>query len=171
MIPQVQGANTAACDYCGRQNPEGAPACSGCGKTLLVTMPPAEPGPKRKSKGVAVCLALVFGPLGLLYSSVYGGCVMLVLAFPLYLLTHGGLWFSLGGRIVCAAWAYAAFSNAAEAGTPDQRARRLLETAARLESVDRRKAIAVYQQLAKLFPQSPAGREAVRNIDTLKRHL
>ncbi len=43
----------------------------------------------KKSRGTALLLVLFFGPLGLLYSSVIGGILMIVIAFVLGLFTFG----------------------------------------------------------------------------------
>jgi len=50
--------------------------------TVIVNQP-------RKSVIVALLLTLLFGPLGMLYSTVTGGIVMLVLTFILTPLTYG----------------------------------------------------------------------------------
>jgi hypothetical protein len=54
---------------------------------------------------------------------------------------------------------------------PDERAQQLLNVAARLEGVDRRKAIAVYEHVVKTYPGTPASNEAQRNIQTLTASL
>ena len=58
---------------------------------------------KQKSVGVALLLAFFFGPLGLLYASVIGGVIMLILSVVIGLLTLGfGLIFTW---IACIIWA------------------------------------------------------------------
>jgi len=169
MTNSTTEAIAASCDYCGRENRDGVPACPACGKPLT-TMAEVDSSPKRKSKGLAVCLALAFGPLGLLYADLIGGGVVMLVALPIYVLTHGGLWFSVGTRLLCAARAYSVVSSQYEASTPLGRSKRLLNEAARLENIDRSKAIVVYKQVARLFPDTPASEEAVRNIEALQRH-
>jgi hypothetical protein len=55
-----------------------------------------------KSPGLAVLLCLLFGPLGMLYTTVGGALVMLVIAVPLALLT-GGLSLCLT-QPICVLW-------------------------------------------------------------------
>lgn len=65
---------------------------------------------KPKSVGVALLLALLFGPLGLMYSSVSGGVIMLILSIIIGLITVGiGLVFVWIG---CVIWAVVAANNA-----------------------------------------------------------
>jgi len=65
---------------------------------------------KQKSVGVAFLLAFLFGPLGLLYSSVVGGIVMLILGVVIGIITLGiGLIFIWIGSII---WAIVAANNA-----------------------------------------------------------
>ena len=49
-------------------------------------------------------------------------------------------------------------------------AARFLNAAARLESVDREKAIAAYRDIVRLYPNTTASREAAQNIEILIRH-
>jgi hypothetical protein len=80
---------------------------------------------------------------------------------------HGGLWFAIGNRIICTAWAYSAVRKRRESASPRSDPASLLDAAARLEDVDRVKAIAAYEDIVRLFPGTPASREAARNIHTL----
>jgi TM2 domain-containing membrane protein YozV len=65
---------------------------------------------KPKSVGVAILLAFFFGPLGLLYASVAGGIIMLILGGLIAIVTLGfGLiivW------VACVIWAVVAANNA-----------------------------------------------------------
>ncbi len=62
----------------------------------------------RKSAGVAFLLTFFFGPVGLFYSSVIGGVIMLVVEFLLFLfgfLTFGFAWALFGlCWLVCIIW-------------------------------------------------------------------
>lgn len=107
------------CPKCGTENPSTAAFCVKCGHNL--TMVPATGTSSsntyvqnkvvviggQKSAGVAFLLAFLFGPLGLLYASVTGGLIMLVLSFisiiffPLAILC----W------IICMIWAVIAVNN------------------------------------------------------------
>jgi hypothetical protein len=51
--------------------------------------------------------------------------------------------------------------------TPDERGKELLNVAARLENLDRSKAIAVYLEIVKRYPGTAAADEAQRNIQVL----
>lgn len=62
-----------------------------------------------KSTGIALILALLFGPLGLLYSSITAAIVMFVITIPVAIFTLGfGL---LLTHPICAIWAYVAVTN------------------------------------------------------------
>lgn len=61
-------------------------------------------GSNKKSMGLAIILALFFGPLGLLYSSVTGGIIMLVVSGIIAVFTLGfGLLIGAGrtSRQIC----------------------------------------------------------------------
>ena len=56
-----------------------------------------------KNTGLAVVLALFFGPIGLLYSSVVGAIVMFIVSIPVVIFTAGlGLILT---QPICAVWA------------------------------------------------------------------
>jgi hypothetical protein len=62
-----------------------------------------------KSTGIAIILALVFGPLGLLYSSITAAIVMFVITIPAIIFTAGfGLILT---QPICAIWAYVAVTD------------------------------------------------------------
>jgi hypothetical protein len=159
----------AACSYCGRANPEQLPACPGCGTPLRIETARPEPARKGKSKGLAVLLALLVGPLGLCYASVSFGLGMFLVAVPAYLITGGGLWFAIGIRVICVFLALMALRET-EAGTkPSLAAVRLLNEAAQLENTDRAGAITAYEEIVRQFPGTSASAEAARNIEVLNR--
>lgn len=63
---------------------------------------------KQKSAAIAILLTIFFGPLGLLYSSVIGGVVMIILGLVIGLITFGiGLVVVWVGSIIWAAVAVA----------------------------------------------------------------
>jgi ribosomal protein L37E len=155
------------CGYCGRENLEHLSACAGCGYALTRSVRADDLQPKRKDKTLALTLALLLGPLGLLYASFSGGMIMLLVAATVYCTRHGGLWFIIVARIVCVAWAHHAVRKQRALARPPTDPASLLDEAARLEDVDRSKAIAAYHEIVKLFPDTAASREAARNIQTL----
>lgn len=162
----------AACDYCGRENLDRLPACTGCRTPLISAEPPTDIQPRGKSKGLAAILALLLGPLGLLYVRAWWPAfVMIVVATPFVLTRNGGLWLTVGGRILCAVWAY--YEVIEQDETPNDRrdSARLLDEAARLESVDFSKAIAVYEKIVRRYPESRASRQAADAIETLKKNI
>jgi hypothetical protein len=119
---------------------------------------------------LAVLLALIFGPLGLLYVRAWGTASVLVLiTAPLVIMHKGGLWLTVGGRILCGALAYAMAAEQDETPNARRDSERLLDEAASLESLDRTKAIAAYEEIIRLYPNAVASKEAKRNIETLKR--
>lgn len=76
--------------------------------------PPAQTviimGSNKKSMGLAIILALFFGPLGLLYSSVTGGIIMLVVSGIIAFFTLGfGLLLTFP---ICVIWAAIAVNDA-----------------------------------------------------------
>jgi hypothetical protein len=168
MFVGTHNQNAAAeCIYCGGQFPDGTPTCPDCGTSLVRVLPSAQSEPKRKSKGLAVFLALVFGPLGLLYVGALWPALLMILIGTAFILTHtGGLWMVFGSRILATVWAYGTIVEQNEA--PDIRgSKRLLNEAAGLERTDRAKAIATYEQILRLYPNTPASGEAARNLQAL----
>lgn len=95
------------CSCCGRSNPDAANFCNGCGAPVPQILPPApawNTPPRQhvipvapvygivrppKSVGAAILLALFFGPMGMLYSTVPGAVAMMVISFVLFLFTAG----------------------------------------------------------------------------------
>ena len=62
-----------------------------------------------KSMGLAIVLALLFGPLGLLYSSILAAIVMFVVSIPVIIFTAGfGLFLT---QPICAIWAAVAVNT------------------------------------------------------------
>ena len=84
-----------SCSECGHQVSDRAAACPHCGAPMhaLASGPPARNREiviiERKSVGLAVILTVIFGPLGMLYSTVSGGLVMMAVSFVVALLTYG----------------------------------------------------------------------------------
>jgi len=161
-----------SCDYCGRKNPDGLPACMGCG-TPLVSSPPANDAkPAAKSKWLAICLTVIFGPLGLFYVRAWGVAFLVMLFGVPFLFIHkGGFWIMIASRIFCSVWAYNAVVEQETVLNPRRDSARLLDEAARLESVNFSEAITAYEKIIELYPNTRAGKQAERNIETLKRHL
>jgi hypothetical protein len=172
MTPVTSQSAAASCDYCGRENPDRLPVCTGCGTPLVSAPPPTQTEPQDKSKLVAVCLALIFGPLGLLYVKAWWPAfVMILITVPLTITRTGGLWLAIVSRILCCIWAYNSVTQQAEKTYPRREAERLLDEAARLESLDRAKAVETYEDIIRLYPDAPAAKEAARNIQTLRRQM
>jgi hypothetical protein len=62
-----------------------------------------------KSVGIALILTFLFGPLGMLYSTIAGGLIMMVVSVPLFFLTAG---LSLIVTVpICMIWGAVAASN------------------------------------------------------------
>jgi len=165
-----------SCSYCGQQNQSRLAVCPSCGTALVDEPHPTSSKPKRKSKAIAFWLAFIFGPLGLFYATVRGGLFALPMGWTVIFLFRvfkipGGLLATIITHFLCAVWAFNVVKEQHEAPNPSRRSKRLLQAAARLENVDRLKAIVVYNQIVKLFPGTPASTEAARNIETLKKAL
>jgi len=170
--PITSQSAAASCDYCGRENPDRLLACTGCGTPLVSAPPPTQTEPQGKSKTVAVCLALIFGPLGLLYVKAWSPAfVMILITVPFTITRTGGLWLAIVSRIVCCIWAYHSVVQQTEASSAFRDSGRLLDEAARMESVDRSRAVVAYEEIVQLYPGTAAAKEAARNIQTLKRQV
>jgi|SRR5882672_10881397 len=116
----------------------------------------------------AIILSLLFGPLGLFYASVGGAIAMILFAIPFAITRTGGIWVPIASRILCAVLAVHALRQKDPASQVKNDCQRRLDEAARLEGKDPEKAIAAYEEIAKLFPETPASREAEHNIQLLK---
>lgn len=165
------------CTYCGRKNLEGFPNCADCGTVLT-----DEPIRKKRSTPAALALALIFGPLGLSYTSPIGCAITVLVPIPVFIvyagpfwaiigsgLGLGPLWFTVSIRLICCGWAFIALWNENEAAKPEREALRLLHEAANLEGTDREKAILTYEEVIRSFPNTSASQEAARNIEILKK--
>lgn len=163
----------ATCDWCGKANAERLPKCAGCGTRLVSEPPPPPRAQKGKDRTTAVYLAFIFGPLGLIYIRAWGIIVVLMLIRGYFFATHSlNLWAAIGIRFASAGFAYGLFDkDTVSAEDIDSKATELLDAAARLENVDRAQAIAAYREIVRLYPNTNAGAEAARNIQTLMRHV
>ena len=105
-----------ACDYCGQKIATGVVYCPGCGTQLVELATAPESEERQKSKALAVILALIFGPLGLLSIWEWRESMVIlfvlgisVFLFPIILLplhNNGlGLLFTLLVRVACVWWA------------------------------------------------------------------
>lgn len=161
----------ATCEWCGRANTARLPQCASCGTRLVSEPPPPQPEPRKgKDRLKAVCLALIFGPLGLIYINAWGTVVVLVLIRGYFIATHSfTFWSIIGIRLASGAFAYGLFNRHADTQDMSSKAAELLDMAARLESVDREKAIAAYREVVRLYPNTNASSEATRNIHMLAR--
>ncbi len=112
LYSTIEQTAAATCNYCGRENPDRLPTCIGCGTPLASVTPSAHTEPKGRSKVLAVCLALIFGPLGLFYVEAWGPAFVMILVGAPFILTHtgdrgdGGIAFLFhidldGSRVVC----------------------------------------------------------------------
>ncbi|GGH02210.1 hypothetical protein [Silvibacterium dinghuense] len=71
-------------------------------------IPPYTPIVVARTKSVALSLVLTFflGPLGMLYSTIFGAIVMIVLSIPLFILTLGHAGFLIWPvSMIWGAWA------------------------------------------------------------------
>lgn len=171
------------CDYCGRHNPDTATHCSGCGTALVPEAAP-EPRVRRKSKAVAVILAAIFGPLGLLYLGMEGLMAVFfvvgIIFFALPLITNAahfvngfGLLISLLGRALCVWWAVktvARQNSGSGAADANDEAGALLDQAVKLEGVDMAQAITKYEELIAKYPGSSASTSARNCLNTIRSH-
>jgi hypothetical protein len=163
------------CSWCGKQNSQRLPSCAGCGTRLVAETEPEpnlDESPKPKSRVLAICLTLLFGPLGLIYVQAWGTMIVMILVVAPFIITHrGGLWITLGARFVCAAFAYSLVKETSPEPNAARDATRLLTAAARLEGENREQAISAYEEIIRLYPNTRASKEAAGNIETLKRNV
>lgn len=167
----------AKCDYCGQENAVDASHCTGCGKVLEVELPKA---PVKKSKTIAVVLAILLGPLGLLYLGGEGLVAVLFVAgvslFVLPILTgvpelrHFSLLIALLARVACVSYALKACQEPRDAEW-EAEAEALLDEAIQLENVDMALTLTKYEEVISHFPNSKASQAATICIKTLKRNL
>ena len=167
-----------ACDYCGQKIATGVVYCPGCGTQLVELAPAPESGERQKSKASAVILALIFGPLGLLYLGMEGMMVILfvlgisVFLFPIILLplhNNGlGLLFTLLVRVACVWWALNIIDHRNNESISDPDAETLLNQATKLENVDFDQAIAKYEEVIEKYPSTSASKVAKTCVNTLK---
>jgi len=173
MSEILTNAPADVCNWCGMQNAQRLPNCAGCGTQLVAEAEPApalDAVPKPKSKALAICLTLIFGPLGLIYVQAWSTMVLLIaIALPSIFTHKGGLWITFGGRILCAVIAYCLIEENGAEPNATRDATRLLNAAARLENENREKAILAYQEIIRLYPNTRASKEATSNIEILER--
>lgn len=62
-----------------------------------------------KGQGIGLILTLLFGPLGLFYSSVIGGIIMTIIAIPVTIFTIGIGWLAIVP--ICCIWSLIAVSS------------------------------------------------------------
>jgi hypothetical protein len=132
---------------------------------------PRSGDPTRKSKPLAVLLCLIFGPLGLIYvGGWWQAFVMIAVGLPMMLTHKFGLWLFIGARVIAAGWAYSLAVEQDGSPNSERDAGRLLDQASRLESADFHQAIAAYEEVMRLYPNTRASNQAASAIATLKRH-
>lgn len=163
------------CSWCGKQNSQRLANCAACGTRLVAETEPArEPDepPNPKSRLLAICLTLIFGPLGLIYLQAWGTMVLLIAIAVPFVFTHkGGLWITFGGRVLCAAIAYCLVEETSGKPNASRDTTRLLNAAARLENENREQAISAYEEIVRLYPNTRASKEATSTIEILKRNV
>jgi hypothetical protein len=127
------------CDYCGRENPDQTPACSGCGTPFVDGSQAAagvpEPDRPISFAGLLECALGLFG----LIAGHTSGIVHLVKGM-------------------------AHLDTAVNVDSPAMH----LERAARLESVSLRAALALYEEIVQQYPGTGAAIEASRAVQTIR---
>ena len=130
--PTPPTSDTKKCPYCAETIKAEAKFCRFCNHDLVTSQPglpaPTTASPKpavpaetvaapskqvvivarTKSMGIAFVLTFLFGPLGMFYSTVVGGIVMLIISIPVVIITFGfGLFIT---QPVCIIWGMIAAS-------------------------------------------------------------
>lgn len=169
MNPEAD-STPANCNYCGKANPDRLSSCAACGTVLVAPVRSAEPRRGKKSRLLAVSLAILLGPLGLIYVGAWvPAAAMILISLPFRLTYNGNVWVAIGSRMLAALWAYCAVIEGDEAPNVNRDSKRLLDQAAQFENTDKIRAIAVYEQIIHEYPDTAASREAARNIETIAR--
>ena len=162
------------CRYCGRDMADDQAHCSDCGTPTPETE--ASAAKPKKSKPWAIGFALVFGPLGLLYLGFEGFFViafvfgLTLFLLPLLIVLKAGIWVNIFARIGCAAYAAQAVDERNGTKSIQAEANEYLNEAAELENNDMDAAIAKYEEVIRRFPDTSAGKEAERNIETIQKN-
>lgn len=84
------------CKFCGKEIPDSSTFCPSCGKQLdgaqqVVQHVHIVSGQSTKNLGLGMALAFLFGPLGLLYSSVKYACILVAVCTFLGLVSCGSM--------------------------------------------------------------------------------
>jgi hypothetical protein len=148
-----------ACPYCGKEYQDEALQCSQCGTALRED--PAELDPRKSAGRKLLNRGLVWFWFGL------------AITFLSYAIAaqHGGTYIIATGAIIFGLAQFFRGRRAVQGRfEAKEEGQELLDMAARLESVDRTKAIGIYQQIINVFPGTPQSKEAARNIRTLETH-
>ena len=157
------------CSYCGRESDDGATNCRECGTPLIVPGAEVEahqdPGVEnpRRTRGDKLMLQGAIWFFG-------GSVVTLVTYLSASSSPYGGHYVIAYGAIIFGITQFFRGRAAANGTDTNDQAQELLDVAAHLESVDRVKAAALYAEIARKFPGTPACDEAQRNIQTLASH-
>ena len=148
------------CAYCGMENEEVFKSCQGCGQPLTH-------GAQNQTPRSLSPLALERIFRGALWCG--GGIIVTVGTFALQ--SNGGPYLVAWGAMAYGAiQIYRGFRTVLPGRKTSPDARQLLQFAAYLESVDPRRAIDLYRQIARQSPGTTASAEAERNIKTLIAH-
>jgi hypothetical protein len=100
-----------------------------------------------------------------------GGLVVTVFSYAAAVHSpYGGHYVIAYGAVIYGLAQYFRGRAAARGTDSKEQAEELLDAAAHLESVDRAKAVALYEEIVRNFPGTCAGKEAQRNLQTLAPH-
>jgi hypothetical protein len=157
------------CAYCGKENDEGAVHCGECGTPQTADAASAQTpqaqtaGDPRRARGERLVL---YGVLWFV-----GGVAVTLISYAAAVSSpFGGHYVIAYGAIILGIVQFFR-GRAAAAGTDTgAQAEELLDQAAQFESLDRAKAVELYQQIVRQFPGTRASKEAQRNIQTLISH-
>ena len=157
------------CAYCGKENDDESPNCVGCGVSLVAQSSEAPSAPVLASKTQRQIDGQRLMRNGGLWFA--GGMVVTVVSYVLASDSpRGGHYFVAYGALIVGLVQFLRGRAMASGDDSGLEAKELLNQAARLEGVDRAKAIAIYAEIIKSFPNTRASAEAQRNIQTLRSH-
>jgi hypothetical protein len=155
------------CSYCGKANADDSPSCGGCGTPLATGLNDVEAYKTPDSDDPRLAEAKRLMVRGALWF--FGGSAVTLLTFMAAVRSpYGGTYIIAWGAIVYGAIQFFR-GQASAAGHVDRntQAQDLLDLAAQLESADRAKAVALYAEIIRTFPDTRASKEARRNVQAL----
>lgn len=157
------------CSYCGKENNDGSTNCSGCGTPVKADRAHVDASADSDMANPRFTLGQKLMLRGAFWFA--GGVVVTLFSYLAAINSpYGGHYVIACGAIIFGLAQFFRGRAAASGTDTEDQAQEFLDAAAHLESVDRAKAVALYEEIATKFPGTRASEEAQRNIQTLVSH-